>query len=107
MRSRSSVRDAFGAPRLRPNARSMAKSASRTSFGGPFGSTRAMALRYSGPAGSGQAADRHQLDRAITGNPAWGNHARAAANSASLDAKSPARLEARATTTASSRLRFG
>ena len=41
-----------------------------TALAPPFASTSATPLRYSGPTGSGQAAERHQRDRARTGNSA-------------------------------------
>lgn len=96
MRSRSSVRGAFGATRVLPKLRSMEKSASRTAFGRMVFSTSATPLRYSGSPGSGQAAERHQPDRARTGNWAPGNRAKAASSSASDDGKSPAILEPKA-----------
>ena len=70
--------------------------------GRTFASTSATPLRYSGPFGSGQAAELHQPDLARTGNSAWENRARAASSNASEEANSPARLLPSATTTASS-----
>ena len=97
------MRGALGRPRWRPKHSSIRPSPAISSWGASSVRTITTPLRKGGSSGSGQAAERHHEERAITSIPSARNRASAASSASRQSVHAPLSLQPSATMTAESR----